>query len=90
MRLWHPIAFSIVISLSCAQGAWSHVDVFCDYSLDQAKQYGAYLGAGREAEAQKIAAECLRLDDTAAMREALNNMAKGMHQARAAQSKAAK
>ncbi len=50
--------------------------------------YGAYVGAGREAEAQKIADECLRLDDTPSMREGLNNMAKGMHQARAAQSNA--
>ncbi len=52
--------------------------------------YGAYIGAGREAEAQKIESECLRLDDTQGMREALNNMAKGMRAARDARSKAAK
>ncbi len=52
--------------------------------------YGAYVGAGREAEAQKIADECCRLDDTPAMHQALQNMAKGMLQARALQSKAAK
>ncbi len=52
--------------------------------------YGAYLGAGRDSEAQKIADECLRLDNTAAMREALNGMAKGMRQARAVQQKAVK
>jgi thiol-disulfide isomerase/thioredoxin len=50
--------------------------------------YGVYVGAGREAEAQKIADECLRLDDTPSMRDGLNNMAKGMHQARAAHSQA--
>lgn len=49
--------------------------------------YGAYVGAGREAEAQKIADECVRLDDTAAMRDALSNMAQGMRKARAAQAK---
>ncbi len=47
--------------------------------------YGSYIGAGRDADAQKIADECLRLDNTSAMREALDNMAKGMHQARAVQ-----
>jgi len=52
--------------------------------------YGAYIGAGREAEAQKIESECLRLDDTSTMREALDNMAKGMRAARTAQSKSAK
>ncbi len=40
--------------------------------------YGSYIGAGREADAKKIADECLRLDNTQAMREALDNMAKGM------------
>lgn len=45
--------------------------------------YGAYVGAGRDAEALKIANECFRLDDTPAMREGLNNMEKGMKQARA-------
>jgi len=52
--------------------------------------YGAYIGAGREVEAQKIADECLRLDDTAGMREALGGMAKGMRQARDLQKKGAK
>lgn len=51
--------------------------------------YGAYIGAGREDEAQKIADECLRLDDTQGMRDSLSNMAKGMRTARAAQSKQA-
>ncbi len=49
--------------------------------------YGAYVGAGRDAEAQKIADECIRLDDTAEMRKALENMAKGMRTAREAQAK---
>ncbi|MBX9686919.1 MAG: thioredoxin fold domain-containing protein [Candidatus Obscuribacterales bacterium] len=44
--------------------------------------YGAYIGANRDADAQKIADECLRLDGTQEMRDALNNMAKGMLQAR--------
>lgn len=44
--------------------------------------YGAYLGAGRDADAKKIANECLRLDDTPGMRETLSNMEKGMKQAR--------
>jgi thioredoxin-related protein len=52
--------------------------------------YGAYIGAGRDVEAQKIADECLRLDNTSGMRDALNNMDKGMKAARSAQSKAAK
>ncbi len=45
--------------------------------------YGAYIGAGRDAEAQKIADECIRLDDKPAMRETLDKMAKAMRQARA-------
>ncbi|CAN5276984.1 hypothetical protein BH11CYA1_BH11CYA1_10030 [soil metagenome] len=49
--------------------------------------YGAYIGANKEAEAQKIADECLRLDDTEAMHSALDNMAKSMRVARTAQSK---
>lgn len=49
--------------------------------------YGAYFGAGRDTEAQKIADECIRLDDTPAMRSALENMAKGMKNAREAQAK---
>ena len=49
--------------------------------------YGAYIGANKEVEAQKIADECLRLDDTPAMHTALDNMAKSMRVARAAQSK---
>lgn len=44
--------------------------------------YGAYIGANKEAEAQKIADECLRLDDTPAMHTALENMAKSMRAAR--------
>lgn len=49
--------------------------------------YGAYIGANQEAEAQKIADECLRLDNTPEMHSALDNMAKSMRVARAAQSK---
>lgn len=52
--------------------------------------YGAYVGAGRDDEAQKIASECLRLDDTPAMREVLKNMETGMKTARAAQKSEAK
>ena len=52
--------------------------------------YGAYIGAGREAEAQKIEDDCYRLDNTPAMHQALQNMAKAMHQSRVPQSKAAK
>lgn len=44
--------------------------------------YGAYIGANKEAEAQKIADECLRLDDTPVMHTALENMAKSMRAAR--------
>ncbi|MDZ4836459.1 MAG: thioredoxin family protein [Candidatus Melainabacteria bacterium] len=51
--------------------------------------YGAYVGANRDAEAQKIADECLRLDDTPAMREGLKNMATGMRKAREALAKPA-
>lgn len=51
--------------------------------------YGAYIGADREADAQKIADECLRLDNTDAMREALKSMADSMRQAREAQKKTA-
>src|SRR5262249_51254418 len=52
--------------------------------------YGAFVGAGRDAEAQKIFDECIRLDNTADMRQSLENMAKGIRQARATQSKATK
>lgn len=52
--------------------------------------YCAYVGANREAEAQKIADECLRLNNTQAMRDTLSNSAKGMRQARAAQIKTIK
>jgi len=52
--------------------------------------YAAYVGAGRDAEAQKIANECLRLDDSPGMRERLKDMEKGMRTARAAASKVAK
>jgi len=45
--------------------------------------YGSYIGANRDGEAQKIADECLRLDNTQTMRESLASMAKGMQQARA-------
>ncbi|MBP9089514.1 thioredoxin family protein [bacterium] len=50
--------------------------------------YGAYIGANKEADAQKIADECLRLDDTPAMHSALENMAKSVRAAREALSKA--
>lgn len=52
--------------------------------------YGCYIGAGKEAEAKKIEDECLRLDDTPAMRTGLSNMAAGMRIARQSQNKAAK
>lgn len=52
--------------------------------------YGSYIGAGKEAEAKKIEDECLRLNDTPAMRTGLSNMAKGMRIARQTQNKAAK
>lgn len=45
--------------------------------------YGAYVGAGRDVEAKKIYDECVRLDDTEAMRQALGNMARSMQEARA-------
>lgn len=45
--------------------------------------YGAYVGAGRDAEAQKIADECIRLDSKPEMKETLDKMAKAMRQARA-------
>lgn len=44
--------------------------------------YGTYVAAGKDAEAKKIEDECLRLDDTPAMRTGLANMAKGMKIAR--------
>ncbi len=50
--------------------------------------YGAYVGAGKEAQAQAIKDECIRLDDTRAMHEALDNMAQGMRQARQAAAEA--
>jgi len=52
--------------------------------------YGAYVGAGKDADAEKIQAECIRLDDTPELRDALANMAKGMRTARSAHAKAAK
>lgn len=48
--------------------------------------YGAYIGAGRDTEAKKIADECIRLDNTAAMRDALSKMSKAMQEARTTQS----
>lgn len=51
--------------------------------------YAAYVGAGHDAEAEKIAAECLRLDNSAEMKQALENTAKGMLQARSAASTSA-
>jgi len=45
--------------------------------------YGAYVGAGKDADAKKIADECYRLDNTPAMHAALENMATAMQQARA-------
>lgn len=50
--------------------------------------YGSYVGAGLDADAQKIFDECLRLDNTPDMRTGLENMGKGMRQARAVQGKA--
>lgn len=45
--------------------------------------YGAHVGAGRDADAKKIYDECIRLDNTDAMRQALDSMNKGMVAARA-------
>ena len=45
--------------------------------------YGAYIGAGRDAEAKKIADECLKLDDTPQMRKVLTSMEQSMKEARA-------
>ncbi|MBA3858450.1 MAG: hypothetical protein C0507_16205 [Cyanobacteria bacterium PR.3.49] len=50
--------------------------------------YGAYVGAGKDEEAQKIEAECIRLGDSPDLRTALANMANGMKTARAAHAKA--
>ena len=47
--------------------------------------YGSYIGAGKEAEAKKIEDECLRLDNSEAMRTGLTNMATGMRIARQTQ-----
>lgn len=47
--------------------------------------YGAYVGAGRDDEAKKIYDECIRLDDTEAMRQALGNMGKSILGARQSQ-----
>lgn len=52
--------------------------------------YGSYIGAGKESDAKKIEDECLRLDNTQAMRTGLTNMAKGMREARASHAKTAK
>lgn len=52
--------------------------------------YGSYVGAGKDAEAKKIEDECLRLNDTPAMRQGLANMAQGMREARASHSKTKK
>ncbi|HNB22374.1 MAG TPA: thioredoxin family protein [Candidatus Melainabacteria bacterium] len=51
--------------------------------------YGTYVAAGRDSQAKKIEDECLRLDDTPAMRTGLANMAKGMKAAREQQQKKA-
>lgn len=51
--------------------------------------YGTYVGAGLDADAQRIADTCLKLDDTKAMRDGLSNMAQGMKNARALRSKPA-
>lgn len=45
--------------------------------------YGAYVGAGKDTEAKKIYDECIRLDDTTAMKEILENVNKTMLKARA-------
>lgn len=51
--------------------------------------YGTYVGAGLDADAQRIAETCLKLDDTQAMRDGLSNMAQGMKNARALKSRPA-
>lgn len=48
--------------------------------------YGAYVGAGKDDEAKKIYDECIRLDDTTAMKEMLENVNKSMQKARASDS----
>lgn len=45
--------------------------------------YSAYIGAGKDADAKKIYDECVRLDDTLAMKEMLENISKSMLKARA-------
>jgi thiol:disulfide interchange protein len=39
LRVWHQLALSSLIALSCATGAWSHAEILSNYSLDQAKQH---------------------------------------------------
>lgn len=49
--------------------------------------YGAYVGAGRDAIAKQIHDECLRLDNSEAMHNTLDKMAKAMETAKAHMSK---
>lgn len=52
--------------------------------------YGTYVGAGRDDQAKKIEEECLRLNDTPAMRKVLSSMSDSMKKARAKKAKATK
>ena len=52
--------------------------------------YGSYVGAGRDKQAKKIEEECLRLNDTPAMRRVLSTMGESMKKARAQKSKDSK
>lgn len=48
--------------------------------------YSAYLGAGKDGDAKKIYDECLRLDNTPAMKEMLENINKAMEKIKTAKS----
>lgn len=52
--------------------------------------YAAYIGAGKNVDAQKIASECLRLDNTGDMKESLNRIETIMKTARTTPAKPAK
>jgi thiol-disulfide isomerase/thioredoxin len=52
------------------------------FPYQAAKKYAAFLAAGNDELAEKIATESLRLDDTLAMRQALVNCAMSAHQPR--------
>ena len=88
----HQSAIRAALKSSLYPGASdANIDMVLDYcaaaGLDPMPSmvllvYGAYVGAGRDGEAKKIYDECVRLDDTEAMRQALANMARSMQEAR--------